>query len=215
MKYLAYFQSFTGTYGMSLSVLEGLYREAIGETDIVGLVVSTRPDCISEDIVSLFKALNEEKLVFIEIGAETCHNKTLGLINRNHTWEEVEKAVTIVKNAGLQCGLHLIAGLPGETENDIIETIKRSVTLPIDTIKLHQLQILKDTTLADLWQKGELNVKEYSLEEYLVLCKKIYKIVPEKIVIERFISQSPPHMVISPKWGLKNYEFMNKLAAII
>lgn len=211
MKYLAYFQSYTGTYNKSPEELENLYLEALNTDDVVGLVVATRPDCVSEAVVKILGKLNFQKPVFVELGAETSHDHTLKIINRNHTWKNVVDAVNLIASNGLHCGVHLIAGLPGEDKNMILQTVKNTVDLPIETIKLHQLQVLKDTPLLEKIKTGEIKVKEFSLEEYLDLCIEIIKLVPENIVIERFLSQSPPEMVVSPKWGLKNYQFMNLL----
>ncbi|MCH5226308.1 MAG: TIGR01212 family radical SAM protein [Muribaculaceae bacterium] len=215
MKYLAYFQSYTGTYNKNIEIISSLYKEAIQHQDIVGLVIATRPDCIDEKVLKVLAEINERKPVIIELGAETSHDNTLRLINRNHTWEQVEEAVKRISSYGIRCGIHLIAGLPGENEEKIIETIEKAISLPIDTIKLHHLQVLKGTLLHEKLLKCEISIPDFSLEEYLSLCARIIKIVPDNIVIERFLSQSPPEMVVSPSWGLKNYEFMNKLAKLI
>ena len=215
MKYLAYFQSYTGTYNKSLEELSQLYSEALETEDVVGLVIGTRPDCFPDEILQLLKEINKQHPVFIELGAETSHDKTLKLINRNHTWRQVEDTVKRISDADIEVGLHLILGLPGEDREMILETIRRAVKLPIQTLKLHQLQILKGTPLLQMIQKGELKVPDFSLEEYIELCAEIVKMVPQKIVIERFLSQSPPEMVVSPRWGLKNYELMHKLEQIL
>lgn len=215
MKYLAYFQSYTGTYNKSINHLARLYQEALETDDIVGLVIATRPDSLSDETLNLLCELNEEKPVFIELGAETSHDVTLRLINRNHLWEDVEKTSERIGSKGLHLGIHLIAGLPGENEKMILETVKKTVKLPIETIKLHQLQVLKGTLLLKKIETGELKVPAFTLNQYLDLCVKIIKIVPENIIIERFLSQAPPKMVVSPSWGLKNYEFMTKLEQLL
>ena len=215
MKYLAYFQSYTGTYNKSINHLARLYREALETNDIVGLVIATRPDSLSDETLNLLCELNEDKPVFIELGAETSHDVTLRLINRNHFWEDVEKTSERIGSKGLHLGIHLIAGLPGENERMILETVEKTVKLPIETIKLHQLQVLKDTPLLKKIETGELKVPAFTLNQYLDLCVKIIKIVPENIIIERFLSQAPPKMVVSPSWGLKNYEFMTKLEQLL
>lgn len=215
MKYLAYFQSYTGTYNKKIEELSKLYKEAVEMEDVVGLVVATRPDCIYDEVLDLLSGINEKKPVFVELGAESSHDDTLRLINRNHTWLQVENAVNKIVERRLHCGIHLIAGLPGENREMILTTIKRAVNLPIETIKLHQLQVLKETPLFEKLQSGEMEIMNFSLEEYLQLCAEIIKLTPEKIVIERFLSQSPPHLVVSPSWGLKNYEFMNKLENLL
>lgn len=215
MKYLAYFQSYTGTHDIEPDRLLALYNEALEVEDIIGLVVATRPDCIPDDKLDILYEINKRVPVFIELGVESSYDETLKLINRNHTWLDVVNAVERIANKNIHCGLHLIAGLPGETKEMILSTIDKVSALPIETIKLHQLQILKDTPLYYLSQKGEIKVPIFSLEEYLELCAEIVKRVPEHIIIERFLSQSPPHLVISPDWGLKNHEFMAKLEKLL
>lgn len=215
MKYLAYFQSYTGTYNKSPFELSTLYKEAISIPDVIGLVIATRPDCLSDAILSILKDINKNTPVFIELGVESSFDSTLKLINRNHSWEDVKEAVKKIADYGLHCGIHLIAGLPGENKEMILTTIKRVIKLPIETIKLHQLQILEGTVLHEKIKKGEIKVHNYSLEEYLLLCRDIVHLVPDNIIIERFLSQSPPEMVVSPKWGLKNFEFMAKLERLI
>lgn len=211
MKYLAYFQSYTNTFGKSSDELLDIYRSAIETKDIVGIIIGTRPDCLPDDLIEGLAQLNREKTVIVEIGAETSFDKTLQLINRNHTWKDVEKAVERLHSKGIRVGLHLIAGLPGETPDDVIETVKKTCMLPIDSIKMHQLQIVKGTPLHHMYESGEIEVKPFSLEEYLNLCVRIIKAVPRHICIERFLASSPPEMVIAPKWGLKNYQFTNLL----
>ena len=211
MKYLAYFQSYTNTYGREASHLERIYAEALECEDIVGLVIGTRPDTVSDEVMRLLSEINSSVPVFLEIGAESSSDDTLSLINRNHTWEDV--VVTVGKAAmnKIHCGLHLIAGLPGEDNKQVIRNVKEACALPIETLKLHQLQILKETLLYRQWKDGIVNVRPYTLDEYLDLCVEICRVVPERIVIERFLSQSPPDMVVEPKWGLKNYQFVNLL----
>ena len=215
MKYLAYFQSYTGTYNKSIEELKRLYFDALSVEDVVGLVIATRPDSLPTETLNLLDKINKEKPVFIELGAETSHNDTLKLINRNHTWVHVEETVKKIADKNIHIGIHLIAGLPGEDKGKILQTIERAVKLPIETIKLHQLQVLKDTILLKKLQNNEIEIPDFSLEEYLNLCAEIVRMTPDNIIIERFLSQSPPEMVVSPSWGLKNYEFMSKLAKLL
>lgn len=215
MKYLAYFQSYTGTYNKSLTQLERLYKEALDVEDVVGLIVATRPDSISSAVFKLLAEFNKNKPVFIEFGAETANDSTLKLINRNHTWNHVRESVNRAAEHNLHCGLHLIAGLPYESKEIILDTVRKACDLPIETIKFHQLQVLKDTTLAQMISKNEIAIPHYSLQEYLDLCLEIIKLVPSHIAIERFLSQSPPDMVIEPSWKIKNHEFMNKIKTLL
>ena len=219
MKYLAYFQSYTNTHLPSLttdlSPLTSLYREALECDDVVGLVVGTRPDTLPAPVLDLLAEINRDTPVFLEIGAETSSNATLRRINRGHTWADVINAVSRAHKRGLHVGLHLIAGLPGEDNSQILENVKLACSLPIETLKLHQLQILKGTPLAREYEAGAPDIKPFGLDAYLNLCAEICRMVPDTIVIERFLSQSPPDMVIAPKWGMKNYQFHDRLANIL
>lgn len=215
MKFLAYFQSYTNTYGQDAEKLRERYLEAIKDKDILGIVISTRPDTLSDETFKLLEAINLIKPVFLEIGAETADDATLQLINRNHTWKDVETASYKAKEAGLQIGLHLIAGLPGENRERILKNVEEACKLPINTLKIHQLQILEGTILYELWKNNQIPLTPFNLEDYLKLCVDIIKKVPSHIVIERFLSQSPPEMVIAPKWNMKNYEFMNRLRQLV
>lgn len=212
MKYLAYFQSFSNTFGKSENELERMYREAMEVEDVVGVIVGTRPDTLPDSVVEIFRKLNREKPVIVEIGAETSHDETLIAVNRHHTWSQVVDAVERLHEAGVAIGLHLIAGLPGETAEMILETVRNAVELPIESIKMHHLQVLKGTELARLENEGKVQVPEFSIEEYVELCSKIINLVPRNIAIERFLAGSPPDKVLKPKWGLKNYQFANLLS---
>lgn len=211
MKYLAYFQSYTNTFGRSLDALSKMYRKASMCRDIVGVIIGTRPDCLPDNLLDSLCELNREKKVIVEIGAETSFDHTLKLINRNHTWSQVEDAVSRLASRGIRTGLHLIAGLPGETPEDVIATVKKACSLTIDSIKMHQLQIVKGTPLLSKWEGREIVVKPFSLDEYIDLCVRIVDEVPSHICIERFLASSPPEMVVAPKWGIKNYQFVNLL----
>lgn len=211
MKYLAYFQSYTNTFGRKADELLEMYRKAAESKDVVGVIIGTRPDCLPDDLLDGLAELNSRIPVIVEIGAETSFDDTLRLINRNHTWEQVEDAVRRLHKREIRVGLHLIAGLPEESADDVIKTIRRACELPIESIKMHQLQIVKGTPLLEKWHSGEIEVKPFTLEDYLELCVRIVNKVPRHICIERFLASSPPEMVVAPKWGLKNYQFTNLL----
>lgn len=211
MKYLAYFQSYTNTFGRSADALLEMYRKASESEDVVGVIIGTRPDCLPDELLDGLAEINKRMTVIVEIGAETSFDETLRLINRNHTWEQVEDAVMRLSSRGIRTGLHLIAGLPGEGAEEVIETVVKVCRLPIDSIKMHQLQIVKGTPLLEKWQAKEIEVTPFTLEDYLDLCVRIVYSVPRQICIERFLASSPPDMVVAPKWGLKNYQFTNLL----
>lgn len=210
MKYLAYFQAYTNTYG-EINRLQSLYEEALGCTDVVGLIIGTRPDCMPDDLLRYLKDLSQRAFVMVEYGAESANDTTLELINRGHTWADTVDAVTRTHAAGIACGLHLILGLPGETVDDMLHTVDQTSLLPIDTVKLHQLQIIRGTRLARQVAAGEVTVAAWDVAEYIDLCVKIVARMRRDIAIERFVSQSPADLLISPRWGLKNYQFTNLL----
>ena len=210
MKYLAYFQSYTNTMG-GAEYLEKIWREALSVDGVVGIIIGTRPDCITPVVVELLQRLASETEVFVELGAESFHDRTLKLINRGHDSETTRRAVKMLSEAGIHCGLHLIMGLPGEDESDMLCTVDEVVKLPVESLKFHHLQVLKSTDLHKRIVSGEMKVHTFTAEEYLDLCLKIISRVPRSIAIERFLASSPPEMVVSPKWGLKNYEFTNRL----
>ena len=210
MKYLAYFQAYTNTYG-ELERLKSLYEEALAVEDVVGLVIGTRPDCMPEDLLEYLEELSEKAFVLVEYGAETSKNDTLALINRGHTWEDTVDAVIRTKKHNLLCGIHLIIGLPGENIEDILSTADAVSKLPLDTVKLHQLQLIRGTRMAQQVENGELSIIQWTAEEYIDVCLAFLRRLSPSIAVERFVSQSPAELLISPKWGLKNYEFTNLL----
>ena len=210
MKYLAYFQAYTNTYG-EMEYLKSLYEEALAVDDVVGLVIGTRPDCMPEELLEYLEGLSKKYFVLIEYGVETSHNDTLLTINRGHTWEDAVNAVNRTKEHGLLCGIHLIIGLPGESLNKILATADSVSELPIDTVKLHQLQLIKGTKMAHQVECGELEIQRWNADEYIDVCLAFLRRLSPRIAVERFVSQSPAELLISPKWGLKNYEFTNLL----
>ena len=214
MKYLAYFQAYTNTYA-ELQHLKRLYEEALSVDNVVGIIIGTRPDCMPQELLDYLAALSRRAFVMIEYGAESANNRTLAIINRGHTWEETAEAVRRTASQGILCGLHLILGLPGEDEDDILTTADKVSGLPVDVIKLHQLQLIKGTKLARQVEQDELQIRQWSVDEYIGLCLRFIERTRVDIAIERFVSQSPDNLLISPRWGLKNYEFTNRLNAEI
>lgn len=210
MKYLAYFQSHTNTYSPVDRALE-LYREAIEIDDVVGLVIATRPDCMPDRLLDELTVINRRTPVIIEYGAESSHDTTLHRINRCHLWQDTVDAVRRTTAAGLSIGLHLIMGLPGESDGMMLTTVDRVSELPVDTVKFHQLQVISGTRLAADIAAGRESVEAMTLERYIDLCCKIIERLRDDIAIERFVSQSPGDMLISPRWGLKSGEFVERL----
>ena len=210
MKYLAYFQAYTNTYAQ-LSTLKELYEEALRQSDVLGIIIATRPDCMPDELLTYLSELSKTHFVMVEYGVETSHDATLKLINRGHTWHDVEDAVTRTAEAGVLCGAHLILGLPGEDMEHFIATAKRISALPLHTVKMHQLQVIRGTRLAKMWADGEVVLKDWSADEYIDVCIEVLKHLRSDLAVERFVSQSPADLLICPRWGLKNYEFTNRL----
>ena len=210
MKYLAYFQAYTNTYAQ-LSTLKELYEEALRQSDVLGIIIATRPDCMPDELLTYLSELSKTHFVMVEYGVETSHDATLKLINRGHTWADVEDAVTRTAKAGVLCGAHLILGLPGEDMEHFIATAKRISALPLHTVKMHQLQVIRGTRLAKMCADGEVVLKDWSADEYIDVCIEVLKHLRSDLAVERFVSQSPADLLICPRWGLKNYEFTNRL----
>ena len=211
MRYTAYFQAYSGTYA-PLDVLRSRYREALCQPDVVGLTVATRPDCISAEAISLLKELQDEGYeVSVEVGVESLYDRTLQRINRGHTAQQSIDAIRRLDKAGISVGAHLIIGLPGETEDDILAEADMLSALPISMLKLHQLLILHDTPMARDWEENRSDFLELSLDGYVSLVTAFVKRLREDIVIERYASSAPPHQLINPRWGVKPAEVERRI----
>ena len=210
MQYLAYFQAYTNTYG-ELERIKKLYEEALSVGGVRGLIIGTRPDCMPDELIGYLVELSKHSFVLVEYGVESSCDRTLELINRGHSWKDSVDAIMRTAQAGLPCGVHIIAGLPGENEKTLLSTADKLSQLPLSTVKLHQLQLIKGTRLARQVQTGELSVKQWTVDEYISLCLEFIRHIAPSIAIERFTSQSPDELLLSPRWGLKNYEFTNLL----
>lgn len=207
MKYLAYFQSYTNTYG-DLTRLKDLYEEALSVPDVVGLIVGTRPDCVSPELLDYFQALGKTTFVYLEYGVESTHDETLLKINRGHTFAESVETIYATAERGIPIGVHMILGLPGEDMDDFRSHIRRLGQLPITSLKLHQLQILKGTQMAAEYMSSPEHFSLFSPEAYAEVICQLLRAMPRHLYIDRFVSQSPPEMLLAPKWGIKNYQFV-------
>lgn len=208
MKYLAYFQAFSNTYA-PLPHLRQLYEEALTVEDVVGLVIGTRPDCLPDSLLDYLEELNQHTFLIVEIGIESANNQTLQRINRGHTFECSRDAIERTHARGiLTCG-HVILGLPGEDREEILRQAPIISSLPLDILKLHQLQIIRGTKLADEYLERPFHL--FTPDEYIDLIINYLQHIRKDLVLERFVSQSPPELLIAPHWGLKNYEFTNLL----
>lgn len=208
MKYLAYFQAYTNTYA-ELDRLVGLYEEALRVPDVVGLVIGTRPDCMPDNLLDYLEELNRRTFLIVEYGVESANDETLLRINRGHTFRQSCEAICRTAERGIRVGAHVILGFPWEPFDELMRQAEEIGRLPLTTLKLHQLQIIRGTQLAREYAEHPWAVP--TAEEYIDLVLHYISRLPYGLVMERFVSQSPPEMVIAPQWGLKNHEFANLL----
>lgn len=211
MKYLAYFQAYTNTYA-EVEKLKSMYEEALGVENVVGLVIGTRPDCMPDSLLDYLETLNRQTFLLVEYGIESADNATLRRINRGHTFECTADAVERTSARGILAGGHVILGLPGETRENMIEQAEKKISaLPLNTLKLHQLQLVRGTKMAQEYAEHPERFRLYEADEYVDLAIDYVERLRPDIVIERFVSQSPKELLIAPDWGLKNYEFTEKV----
>ncbi|WP_297248671.1 TIGR01212 family radical SAM protein [uncultured Prevotella sp.] len=208
MKYLAYFQAYSNTYA-SLDTIRRRYEEALACDDVVGLVVGTRPDCINDELLDYLERLNRQTFLTVEYGIESTCDATLKRINRGHTFECSRRAIAATHDRGIITGGHIIVGLPGESAADIIRQAESISLTKLDILKIHQLQIIRGTRLAEEYAAKPFHV--FSVDEYIRTIGEYIQHLRKDIVIERFVSQSPKGLLLAPDWGLKNYEFTNRL----
>ena len=175
------------------------------------MIVGTRPDCMPEGLLDYFAELSQRKFVMIEYGLESTLDKTLVRINRGHTHEESESAIRRTAAKGIYTGAHLILGLPGESRDEILHHADVLSRLPITTLKLHQLQLIKNTRMAKEFKEDPSDFHLYTADEYIELVIDFIERLNPSIVVERFVSQSPKELLITPDWGLKNFEFTAKV----
>jgi uncharacterized protein len=210
MRYLVYFQSYTNTYS-TISVLHDLYSQALLVPGVAGLVIATRPDCLNDEVLDLLEYLSQKCYLMVELGLETIEDTTLERVNRGHTWEESEWALKETARRSIHNCAHLILGLPGENYDNFIEQAHVISSLPVENIKLHQLQIHKETAMAKEYSQFPEHFRLFNVEEYAELIVDYLENLSPSIMIERFVSFAPDNIVIAPRWGMKNYEFVAKV----
>jgi radical SAM protein (TIGR01212 family) len=178
-----------------------LYDEALAFPGVSGLVIGTRPDCIDDEKLEYFARLAETHYVIIEFGIESCYNQTLERINRGHTYGESEAAIRKTASYGIHTGAHIIFGLPGETEDEMLAEADILSELPLETIKFHQLQVIKDTPMANDYLHEPAQFKLFTLEKYIDFIVRFTERLNPAFVIERFTGEAPPRFQAGPTWG--------------
>lgn len=201
--YLAYFQAFSNTY-KPIDELERLYREALSVDGVIGLVIGTRPDCINEETLKMVKDLNTT--VILEYGVESVYDQTLTRVNRGHDFATAKKAIELTHEYGFHCGGHFIIGLPGETREMMLNAAKVISELPLTTVKFHQLQIFKDTRMADEYLANPSDFHLFTLEDYIEFVIDFIERLSPDIVIERFAGEVPPRYLVSKPWLSLRYD---------
>lgn len=208
-RYIAYFQAFTNTYA-PVSRLRKLFTEAIEDSRIAALAIGTRPDCLPDNVLALLKELNERKPVFVELGLQTIHPVTAGLIRRGYPLSCFEEAVRNLSSIGVWTVVHLILGLPGETEDMMLESVRYLNSLPIHGVKFSMLHILKGTDLADIYREKPFPV--FTMESYVNLILQCIGNLRSDIVIHRLTGDGPKDLLIAPLWSLRKRTVLNNIA---
>ncbi len=209
-KYIAYFQSHTNTYG-EVARLEALFAEAMEDEDVVALSVGTRPDCIESDVIEMLKRLNEVKPVWVELGLQTIHERTAQLINRGYDLSVFDDAYKRLKAAGLEVIVHVIVGLPGESKEDVRDTVRYLSKLEpvLDGIKLQLLHVLKGTALYDMYVKDPGIIHAYDMDEYVEFIVELVGMLPEETVVHRLTGDGPRKLLVTPLWTTDKKRVLN------
>lgn len=207
-KYIAYFQAFTNTYA-PIEILRQKYEQAINHPDIVALSIATRPDCLGDDVLRLLDEMNKIKPVFVELGLQTIHQKSAKYIRRGYDLSVYDKAVRDLKKIGVNVVVHVILGLPNESENDMLETVKYVCESGVNGIKLQLLHVIDGTDLAKDYEKGLFKTLEF--DEYVNLIVKCVKIIPNDIVIHRLTGDGAKKDLIAPLWSADKKRVLNAI----
>ena len=210
-RFIAYFQAYTNTYA-ELEGLKRKYEEALQVDGVVGLVIGTRPDCMPEELLRYLEELNRHTFLMVEYGIESASDETLRRINRGHTYADTVEAVQRTAACGILTGGHVILGLPRETHDTMVEQAGILSALPLSTLKIHQLQLIRGTRMAHEYEENPEGFHLFTkVDEYIDLVIDYVEHLRPDLVLERFVSQSPKELLIAPDWGLKNYEFVTRL----
>ncbi len=207
-KYLAYFQSSTNTFA-PIHQLEKVYNEAIHLENVVGLAISTRPDCLPPKVLDLIAELTRKVDVWIELGLQSIHNSTLEYINRGHTYEDYERAVAKLKELDVRICTHIMLGLPGESRENVMQTAQKMASNGTHEIKIHPLLILKETQMAELFNEGK--VMPLEMDDYVSLVVDFLEVLPPEMVIQRLTAESQNNLLIEPVWCINKLRVLNAI----
>ncbi|MDP2268420.1 MAG: TIGR01212 family radical SAM protein [Deltaproteobacteria bacterium] len=207
-KFIAYFQTFTNTFGTCCQ-LKALYDEALAQEDVIGLSIGTRPDCVGEEVLELLQGYARDRHVWLEFGLQSVHDRTLALINRGHDYAQFLDALKRAAGRGIQICVHIIVGLPGESREDALTTARTLATLPIDGIKIHLLLALQGTALGEMYEKGQIAMLQK--EEYVRTVCDILEILPPEMVIQRLTADGYREIFLAPAWAANKMQVLNAI----
>lgn len=207
-KFIAYFQTFTNTYA-PVEKLRALYDEALGQDDVIGLSIGTRPDCLGPDVIELLSGYAKKYHVWVELGLQSVHDKTLQFINRGHNFQQFSDAVKSLAGRGLNICVHIIIGLPGESDDDILATARTIASLPINGIKIHSLLALDGTALGEMYKKG--TIKMISKEKYVSLVADVLEVLPPEMVVQRLTADGYRDIFLAPDWAMNKLDVLNSI----
>lgn len=211
-KFIVYFQPYTNTYA-PVETLERLYREALGFEGVAGLAIGTRPDCVDEAKIGLLESLGRDHFILVEYGLQSIHDKTLAFINRGHDYACFKRALAMTAGRGIRVGAHIILGFPTETREEMLAMADELSTRPVEFLKIHQLQVVKDTALADLYASRPFPTFAYA--EYLSLLADFLDRLSPDIVLQRLFAAAPEDILVAPAWNKTRSEFLNDLDALM
>jgi len=209
-QYIAYFQAYTNTYA-PIKRLKEVYEEALAQENVVGLAISTRPDCLPQEVLQYLEELNRKTYLWVELGLQSSHDRTLEWIGRGHDYAQFLKGFEQLHSRGIRVCVHIILGLPGETMAEMLQTAQTVAKLPLEGIKIHLMHVLKGTALATMYQREPFELM--TKEAYVSLVVDILEILPSEMVIHRLTGDGPPDELIGPLWSRKKWEILNAIDA--
>ena len=207
-KFIAYFQTFTNTYA-PVEKLRALYDEALAQEDVIGLSIGTRPDCLGPDVVELLSGYAKKYHIWVELGLQSAHDRTLQFINRGHNFQQFSDAVASLAGRGLNICVHIIIGLPGESDKDVLITAKTLAAMPVNGIKIHSLLALEGTALGEMYKKETINM--ITKEKYVSLAADVLEILPPEMVIQRLTADGYRDIFLAPDWAMHKLDVLNSI----
>ncbi len=209
-QFIVYFQPYTNTYA-SVDILEGLYRQALDNPCVVGLAIGTRPDCVDEEKIALLERLGRDHFILVEYGLQSIYDKSLAFINRGHDYACFKQALELTAGRGIHVGAHLILGFPTETREEMLAMADELSRLPLEFLKIHQLQVVRETALADLY--AERPFPTFGYLEYIEMLSDFLERLSPEIVLQRLFAAAPDEILIAPVWNKTRSELLNDLDA--